>query len=185
MSLWEIIDKFFFKNFEESQVTIFGDYIFPPNEWQTQNCEKWSPMSETILLLKICMLWLFTKILSISVGEALWTLVRLSIVEEYAKNFEHIYKFRNGGGSCWHRSLYNSVYLKWKAFQVFRQINQRIFLDGCVVCKFTYNISFSKMNSDTQSLKILSTGSFNNCILESIVNIHTHTSSWERRRYVF
>ena len=63
--------NFCFGNFEEAQVTIFGDYIFSPNELQTQNCEKWSLMSETILLLEICVSWLFTKMLSISVAEAL------------------------------------------------------------------------------------------------------------------
>lgn len=42
----------------------------------------------------------------------------------------------------------------------------------------TDNTSFAgKNDSDPQSLKILITGSFNRCILESIVNIHTHTSS--------
>ena len=48
-------------------------------------------------------------------------LERNKVSEEYAKNFEHIYKFRNGGGLYWHLSLYKSIYLSWKAFQVFRQ----------------------------------------------------------------
>ena len=42
--------NFSFENFEEAQVTIFGDYIFSPNELQTQNWEKWSLMSESMAL---------------------------------------------------------------------------------------------------------------------------------------
>ena len=48
------------------------------------------------------------------------------------------------------------------------------------------NISFvGKMNSDPHSLKSLITGSFNYCILKTIFNINTYTSSGDRRGYVF
>ena len=50
----------------------------------------------------------------------------------------------------------------------------------------TDNISFvGKMNRDPHSLKSLITGSFNYCILKTIFNTNTHTSSGERRGYVF
>ena len=48
--------------------------------WETQNCEKWSLISETILPLVVLASTLLLKILPIQVAELLYTRVGLSIV---------------------------------------------------------------------------------------------------------
>ena len=58
----------------------FLDFGFLTNVWETQNCEKWSLISETILPLMVLASTLLLKILPIKVAELLCTRVGLSIV---------------------------------------------------------------------------------------------------------
>ena len=65
---------------EKSLRFCFFDFSFLKKVWETQNCEKWSLISETILPLLILASTLLAKILSIKVAELLCTRVGLSIV---------------------------------------------------------------------------------------------------------
>ena len=65
---------------EKSLRFCFFDSSFLKKVWETQNCEKWSLISETILPLVILASTLLVKILSINVAELLCTRIGLSIV---------------------------------------------------------------------------------------------------------
>ena len=67
---------------EKSLRFCFFDFNFLSKVWETQNCEKWSLMSETIIITTgdILASTLLVKILLIKVAEPLCTRVGLSIV---------------------------------------------------------------------------------------------------------
>ena len=74
------------------------DFGFLKKVWETQNCEKWSLISETILPLVILASTLLVKIFSIKVVELLCTRVGLSVVG-IIESFVETVKIPGHGGS--------------------------------------------------------------------------------------
>ena len=74
------------------------DFGFLKKVWETQNCEKWSLISETILPLVILASTLLVKIFSIKVVELLCTRVGLSVVG-IIESFAETVKIPEHGGS--------------------------------------------------------------------------------------
>ena len=153
--------------------------------WETQNCEKWSLISETILPLVILASTLLVKIFSIKVVELLCTRVGLSVVgiiESFAEKVkipEHGESCRREGDLCWSPPWYKLICLKLLVRLVFQEFRQKILgtvSENCAVyiqyrkwCYFFVTIGFQSIAPGKHINFVFF---FNNCILQRFINIH-------------